>query len=56
MDAIDTASDDSLQSEDMVATDDALPVQQWTVHQGASKHGKDILVDAQGFSYTAGKQ
>jgi len=56
IDAVDTASEDSLRSDDMVATDDAPPVQQWTVHQGASKRGKDVLVEAQGFSYTVGKR
>jgi len=32
------------------------PVKQWTVHPGASKRGRDILVEAIGYSYTVGKR
>jgi len=46
IDAVDTASEDSLRSEDMVATDDAPPVHAAVdcAPERASKRGKDVLV------------
>jgi len=57
IDVDEEVSEDSIRSDDMVAAaSDAPPVQQWTVHKGASKRGKDMLVEGQGFSYTVGKR
>jgi len=36
------------------SSDDTPPVLQWTVQKGASKRGKDMLVESQGYSYIVG--
>ena len=57
IDAEDPVSEESIRSDDFMANgdlDNALPVPQWTVQKGASKHGKDMLVESQGYPYTIG--
>ena len=48
-------SEESIRSDNKVApASDAPPVRQWSVHKGASKRGKDTLVE--GFFYTVDKR
>jgi len=59
IDAEDPVSEESIGSDDFVAnggSDKTRPVPQWTVQKGASKRGKDVLVESQGYSYTVGKR
>ena len=45
-----SVSEESIRSNDTANTQP--PAQRWTVYPGASKGGKDILVEANGYSYT----
>ena len=57
IDATETADDNGVNAEDVEpGVGDGAAVPQWEIHAGASKRGKDVLVESVGYTYTVGKR